>query len=94
MNFDTTPLSPSEAARQLGLKSVGTLAKWRCSGRGPVFVKVGGRIVYLPSDIAAFINAGRRASTSEPDTSIGNPAKEANTVRAARQPVSRACPAE
>jgi hypothetical protein len=37
-----------------------TLRGWRCAGRGPGFVKIGGRVCYRRSDIEAFIAAGER----------------------------------
>jgi predicted DNA-binding transcriptional regulator AlpA len=58
-------LNVREAARLLGL-SKSTLDKMRCSGRGPVFVKVTTRAVrYDPADLAAFANARRRHATLE-----------------------------
>lgn len=39
-----------------------TLAKWRCQGRGPRFIKLGGRIRYRLSDVEAYL----RERTVEP----------------------------
>jgi hypothetical protein len=55
------------AAGWLGLK-VSTLRRWRWSGDGPAFVKIGASVRYDPADLAAFINAGRRTSTSDAGT--------------------------
>ena len=55
----------NEAAARLGLK-VATLRRWRWSCRGPPFVKIGAAVRYDPDDIEAFIEAGRRSSTSDP----------------------------
>lgn len=52
-----------EAARRLGLK-VSTLRRWRWQGSGPTFCRIGAAVRYDPRDLAAFIEAGRRASTS------------------------------
>ena len=52
------------AADFLGLK-VATLRRWRWAGQGPTFRKIGGAVRYHPDDLAAFIDAGRRTSTSE-----------------------------
>ena len=50
-------LTPLEVADILGLKSVHTLAVWRCSKRYPLpFAKVGGLVRYLSDDISEFIN--------------------------------------
>lgn len=56
-------INEHEAARRLGLK-VSTLRRWRWEGRGPTFYRIGAAVRYDPRDLAAFIEAGRRASTS------------------------------
>jgi predicted DNA-binding transcriptional regulator AlpA len=33
-----------------------TLAKWRCQGRGPRCIKLGGRVRYRMSDIDAYLH--------------------------------------
>lgn len=57
-------LSPEQAARSLGI-SVSTLAKMRLSGKGPVYAKLGRRVVYLPADLNTWVAASRFNSTSE-----------------------------
>ena len=52
-------LTQEEAARQLVQEPL-TLAKWRCRGRGPAYLKIGGKVCYRQSDIDAFIAASRR----------------------------------
>lgn len=68
--LDHAPARPAEglvneheAARRLGMK-VSTLRRWRWQGIGPVFCRIGAAVRYDPSDLDAFITAGRRASTS------------------------------
>ena len=67
----TEPISPkalineTEAARILGL-SPKTLRRWRWAGKPPRFIRIGAAIRYDPADLAAFIEAGRRNSTSDP----------------------------
>lgn len=56
-----------EAARLLGL-SVKTLRRWRWAGRGPRFLKLGAAVRYDPADLAAYIEAGRRTSTTTTGT--------------------------
>lgn len=56
-------INEHEAARRLGLK-VSTLRRWRWQGIGPTFCRIGAAVRYDPRDLAAFIEAGRRASTS------------------------------
>lgn len=53
-----------EAARLLDL-SPRTLEKHRCDGTGPVYHKLGGRVVYSVTDLYAWIDASARRSTSE-----------------------------
>ena len=46
-----------------------TLETWRSRGGGPVYIKIGARLVrYRASDVQKFIDAGARASTSETTT--------------------------
>ena len=62
-------LAPPEAARFLG-NSVGTLARWRSTGVGPPYIKLGtsrtSRIRYRLSELEAFLRARARRSTSDP----------------------------
>jgi hypothetical protein len=64
--FDTTPplMKEGEAATVLAIE-VTTLRRWRWAGTGPRFVKIGAAVRYDPADLAAFIEAGRRRSTSD-----------------------------
>ena len=67
-------LSEREAAKVLGV-SPATLERWRLQGHSgekarapvPLFIRLGARAVrYDPDDLAAFIDAHRRTSTSDP----------------------------
>ena len=53
-----------EAATFLSLR-VATLRKWRWSGTGPPFIKLGGAVRYRRSDLEAYIEAQRRQSTTD-----------------------------
>ncbi len=58
----TNLLNEGQAAERLAL-SIHTMRRWRVLGRGPVFVKVGGKAVrYRESDLEAFLS-GRLAPT-------------------------------
>lgn len=57
-------LRAQEAADYLGL-STSTLAKLRLSGNGPVFCKLGRRVVYRHADLDMYLEASRRSSTSD-----------------------------
>lgn len=67
-------LKTPDAAVHLGL-SARTLEKHRCYGTGPVFRKLGGRIVYAIDDLEAWASLGTRRSTSDPGTGTVHPAK-------------------
>ena len=43
-----------------------TLEQWRWQGRGPKYLKIGGRVVYRLSDIEAFEAASLHANTNGP----------------------------
>ena len=58
-------LKEGETARLLTVE-VATLRRWRWAGKGPRFIKIGGAVRYDPTDLTAFIEAGRRTSTSDP----------------------------
>jgi predicted DNA-binding transcriptional regulator AlpA len=57
-------LTQDEAADFLRL-SPRTLERYRVTGCGPIYVKLGGRVVYRPSDLEEWIAARVRHSTSE-----------------------------
>jgi predicted DNA-binding transcriptional regulator AlpA len=56
-------LDANEAARFLGL-SQSTLAKLRVSGGGPVFCKLGRRVLYRRVDLDDYLSSRRRRSTA------------------------------
>ena len=76
----TTPryLKTLDAAIHLGL-SARTLEKHRCYGTGPVFRRLGGRIVYAIDDLDAWAALGTRRSTSDPGSGVVHPAKRLPT---------------
>jgi predicted site-specific integrase-resolvase len=41
-----------------------TLERWRWSGEGPGYIKIGGRVVYPLQDVEAFEQQQRRESTA------------------------------
>ena len=67
-------LSTTDAAAYLGL-SPRTLEKHRCYGTGPVYRKLGGRVVYQVSQLEAWADLGTRRSTSDPGQGRTFPAK-------------------
>ena len=66
-------LNEKEVADTLNVK-VATLRRWRWAGKGPRFLKIGGAVRYDPADLQAFIEAGRRRSTSDDGTTAAGQA--------------------
>lgn len=62
---ETNYLTTEQVAEKLGL-APGTLAKWRVSGAGPPFQKLGRRVMYAETAIEAWIKSTGRRSTSDP----------------------------
>lgn len=58
-------LTTQEAADLLRLRK-NTLEVWRIQGRGPVFLKLGSRVLYEREALENFATANRRNSTSDP----------------------------
>ena len=67
MNRSQNLMNEQETAAYLAI-SAATLRRWRWVGRGPRFIKIGAAIRYDPTDLEAFLIAGRRRSTSEQAT--------------------------
>lgn len=61
----STLLDTNEAAAYLHI-SPRTLEGWRVRGGGPVFVKLGRRVLYDEYDLEEFVDSARRESTSDP----------------------------
>ena len=51
-------LSPDEAELYLDVRK-GTLANWRCQGRGPAYHKIGRNIRYASVDLEPWLNSTR-----------------------------------
>ena len=62
--MDDKLITETQAADRFRMKP-STLRRWRWEGRGPGFIQIGGRVRYRESEIEAFIQAGRRSSTSD-----------------------------
>lgn len=61
-------LSPEQLSDRWGnAVGVPTLANWRVKGKGPRFVKVGGRVRYPIADVEKWEEKRRAASTAEYD---------------------------
>lgn len=67
-------LRAQEAARFLGI-SIRTLEKHRTYGTGPIYRKVGGRVLYTIFDLEAWTAMGARKSTSDPNAGKVFPAR-------------------
>jgi len=55
-------LRPKEAAHYLNL-GLSTLARHRMSGTGPVYSKIGGKVVYRRADLDRWVEGNLRYST-------------------------------
>ena len=64
----TRLLNGHEAAEAVGLK-VATLRRWRWAGKPPRFLKIGSAVRYDPAELASFIEAARRTSTTDTGSS-------------------------
>jgi predicted DNA-binding transcriptional regulator AlpA len=59
-------LTPTTVAARLGLE-LATLKEWRCTGRGPAFVKFGGGAVrYRAEDVTAWLAERSRTGGAPP----------------------------
>lgn len=63
MTHELRMMRPKQAAEYLGV-ACQTLAKWRVTGRGPRFRKLGRIVVYTPDDLRAFVDQEVCTSTS------------------------------
>jgi len=66
---DRITLTASEAASLLGL-ATSTLAKLRLSGNGPVYCKLGRRVVYRREDLEAWLESHVARNTSDADARL------------------------
>lgn len=55
---DRAALPTPEAAHYIGL-AYATLKRWRATGDGPAYVRIGSRIVYLVDDLDTWLYAHR-----------------------------------
>jgi hypothetical protein len=60
---------PSEAARFCGLAE-STLAKLRLGGNGPVYCKLGRRVVYRPDDLTAWLETRIARDTADAEARL------------------------
>ena len=65
-------LTTVEAARILKI-SPATLERWRTTGRGPTFRKLGNDLVrYATADLEAFLKRGKRTQTAKAAQAVEN----------------------
>jgi predicted site-specific integrase-resolvase len=62
--MDSKHLNVGQLAERWHL-STGTLDHWRRYGKGPLYLKVGGKVLYRVSDIEAFEAASVRQETEK-----------------------------
>lgn len=56
-------ITPENLAKRWSINTQ-TLSQWRWNGRGPVFLKIGRRVLYRLEDVAEFEENKRYANTS------------------------------
>lgn len=59
----TDHLNPHKLAQRWGMKAA-TLERWRIEGLGPVFLKLGSRVMYRLEDVETYEKHCMRESTS------------------------------
>ena len=59
-------LNPPSAAVYLAV-AISSLAKWRVTGEGPPFIKIGSSVRYRTADLETWIEGRRVFSTAEAD---------------------------
>ena len=69
MTTNPVALTADEAAKILGL-APSTLAKLRLSGNGPVYCKLGRRVVYRKEDLEAWLESRIACNTSDADARL------------------------
>lgn len=62
--MENRTLNTVEAARFLGV-SKSWMNKARCAGDGPPFIRLGGRVGYIPADLEKWRAKHRHTSTSD-----------------------------
>lgn len=62
----TRTLTAHEASKIVGL-SPSTLAKLRLNGNGPIYCKLGRRVVYRPADLEEWLQSRTTRDTSDAD---------------------------
>jgi predicted DNA-binding transcriptional regulator AlpA len=65
----STVISASAAAKIIGL-SPSTLAKLRLTGNGPIYCKLGRRVVYRREDLEAWLESRVARNTSDADARL------------------------
>lgn len=67
--METPLLTPDDLAERWNISST-TLKKWRWSGRGPKYVKIGRGALYRLQDIEKFEEQKLRCNTSQTDFNL------------------------
>lgn len=69
MTNEPITLTATEAAKLLGL-APSTLAKLRLGGNGPIYCKLGRRVVYRREDLGAWLESRVARNTSDADARL------------------------
>ena len=63
--YDPDQMLPEQKTAEILCQSVRTLQKWRVTGFGPEFFKIGRSVRYRRREVLDWIESRRRAHTSE-----------------------------
>jgi predicted DNA-binding transcriptional regulator AlpA len=63
-NHASAVMTPPETSRYVGV-AVATLAKMRCLGGGPVFIRLGRKVGYQRADLDTWLAVRRAVNTSD-----------------------------
>ena len=78
-------LRPQDVQRERGLPK-GWLAKMRCAGDGPEFLRIGSRIFYEDAALDRWLATLRRSSTSDTGPAVTGNVTERKRIAAPRNP--------
>jgi Helix-turn-helix domain len=78
-HYPTQHLHQADLARRWNI-SPRTLERWRWSGDGPAYLKIGWRVAYRLEDIEAFEAAQRRTTKAQAEQALTGPERFARGV--------------
>ena len=68
--FEQHFITPYLLAKRWSMTAA-TLSQWRWNGKGPLFLKIGGKVLYRLTDVEHFESQNRRQNTAQNTTGYG-----------------------